>query len=131
DQKYRSSVSPAGLAEDTGKGLKGLGRIDPAGRIMRGIDDDRPRICRDRPFNACKVEVKGLHVDLYADRDAPRSKDHSLILEPGWAGEKHLISRLHDGAENNQEPAAEAVCQKDILLLERHSPPFEERFGHD
>ena len=105
--------------------------VDPAGRVVRAVDDDRAGPWRDGRRDRAGIEVEGGRREPDPDRGGARRGDHELVEEP-WRGEEDdLVADVAQGPDRDPQPAERARGQGDVLGPEVEAGPLLERGGDD
>ena len=108
-----------------------LGRaIDPAGRVVRAVDDDRAGPRRDGRRDRARIEVEGGRGEPDPDRGGARRRDHELVEEPRRGEEDDLVTDVAQGPDRDAQAAERARGQGDVLGPEVDAGPLLQR-GRD
>ncbi len=104
------------LGRDPGKLAKLVRRVHDAGRIGRGVDDDRlgfRRECRAEPVGRDLVALLGSRPD--GNRRSPQQGHHFGIADPVGGGNDHFIPRIQNGHHRVEEGMFASGGDQNIL----------------
>ncbi len=104
--------------------------VDPAGGVVRRVDDDRARPRRDRRGDGVDVEVERGLGEVDADGRCAGRGDHQLVEEPRWREVDHLVADVAQGPDRDAQRAERARRHRDVLGPIRDPGPPAERLGH-
>ena len=118
-QEEDPSVDPLRRTfEKLGKLLQHRAAIDPAGRIMRGVDDDHSGLRSYRGVDGGEVEVEGGFGQADLHRHGVGHEQRRLVTEPSRLREDRLIARVKNQPERHRDRGEGAGRQRDVRRLE-------------
>ena len=117
--------------ENIRQALQLVRREDAAARVVRRVDDDRPRSCGDVPFDRVdrQLKLRGFEVD--ANRLRAVGDDHRDVEEPRRRQVDHLVARVKDRAQRRGQAAECARCHRDISGIEVDPGQLAQRLHRD
>ena len=87
---------------------------DPAGRVVRAVDQDHPGARRDRSRDAVDVEVERRRIEPNPDGLAARDEDQQLVEEPRRGEEHDFVTRANERAEGHGDRREAAVRHRHV-----------------
>ena len=120
-----------GCRQHLAKGSQLLVPVDPAGRVVRTVDDDRPGAWRDGRRDGVSVEREVGRAQANPDRSRPGGDDHQFIEEPWRRKEDDLIAFFAQRTDRHAEGTEGAGRHRHVGRLVVDAGSVAQRFGDD
>ena len=105
--------------------------VDPAGRVVRRVDDHEARSRTDRGVDGLEVEVEARRSQRHLPRHGVGGEQHRLVAEPGWLGEDDLVAGVEQQPEGDRDGPEGAGREGDVGRLERKAQLPADRLGQE
>jgi hypothetical protein len=103
--------------------------VNPAGRVMRRIDDDESCLGPDRGLDRLEIEVEGRRLQADLARHDIGREQHRLVTEPSGFGDHRLVAGVEHQAKRHHDRREGARRQRNVCRFEGEPELAPQAFG--